>query len=233
MRSTRVTALQDIMAHLFAPIDSSIRIVAVCGMAGSGKSTIAKTIAKHIDKEKRLAASFFFSREYEERKRLAAVPATLALQLSAYSFKFCQLLIEALESDGTQLDQAESHLQFQKLVVDLLVKLPASTTPIVIILDALDECDDRGARLLKWLSVCIEQIPPHIRFLITGRPERSILSHLVESKPLHHLSFVLKLEDVDHNVVNHDILQYLKQSLIGQTWDVPHEWAVTSVDAVS
>ena len=128
------------------------------------------------------------------------------------------------------MHKAESQIQFQKLFVELLARQPASDTPIVIILDALDECDtDHGARLLMWLSNHIEQIPVHIRFLITGRPEISILSHL-NRQPLLTSIHVLRLEKVDQEIVHKDIMIYLKHSLNGLTWDIPVEWTATSED---
>jgi hypothetical protein len=100
----------------------------------------------------------------------------------------------------------------------------------VIILDALDECDtDHGARLLKWLSNHIERIPLHIRFLITGRPERSILSHL-NGQPLLSSAYVLRLEKINHDTVHRDIVRYLEHSLDGNTWDIPVEWTATDED---
>ena len=99
MDGTRVAILNDITTLLLAPRDSHDRIIAVCGGAGSGKSTIAKTIATRLDLQGRLAASFFFSREHDERKRISAVPATLAVQLAEYDIEFFNLLVTALEDD--------------------------------------------------------------------------------------------------------------------------------------
>jgi cytidylate kinase len=52
------------------------------GSAGSGKSTIAKTVAAILAEKKILAASFFFSREYKERREIRGLPKTLAYQLA-------------------------------------------------------------------------------------------------------------------------------------------------------
>ena len=230
MDGTRVEILNDITSMLLAPLDLHARIIAVCGMAGSGKSTIAKTVAALLDHQGRLAASFFFSREYDERKRTSAVPATLAVQLAEYNIEFFNLLVTTLEDDRKQLHKAESQLQFQKLFVELLARLPASDKPIVIVLDALDECDtDHGALLLTWLSNHIKQIPVHIRFLITGRPEASITSHL-ESEPLLSVAHVLRLENINDDIVHKDIVKYLGQSLDGQKWHIKVKWVASSED---
>jgi cytidylate kinase len=55
------------------------------GSAGTGKSTIAKTVAFTLAEERHiLAASFFFSRNYAERREIQGFPLTLAYQLADY-----------------------------------------------------------------------------------------------------------------------------------------------------
>ncbi|KAJ6505479.1 hypothetical protein C8R45DRAFT_549678 [Mycena sanguinolenta] len=71
MEGTRIDIIQDIVAHLTAPSGPSQRIVMLSGSAGTGKSTIAKTVASILAEEQHiLAASFFFSRNYAERREI-------------------------------------------------------------------------------------------------------------------------------------------------------------------
>ncbi|KAJ7203247.1 hypothetical protein GGX14DRAFT_652031 [Mycena pura] len=154
MAGTRVDIIKDIVNCLTSPPDPSKRIVMLSGSAGSGKSTIAKTVASILAKEKdMLAASFFFSREYAERREFKYLPCTLARQLAEYSKEFENILVAFLDKDCTGICSADPKLQFQALVADLLKQLPPSETPWVICLDALDECGkDRGQIFLRWLS---------------------------------------------------------------------------------
>ncbi|KAJ7823390.1 hypothetical protein B0H14DRAFT_3730168, partial [Mycena olivaceomarginata] len=79
MEGTRVGIIQDLLAHLTAPPNPSQRIVMLSGSAGTGKSTIAKTVASFLaEKEHTLAASFFFSRNYVERREIKGLSLTLA-----------------------------------------------------------------------------------------------------------------------------------------------------------
>jgi hypothetical protein len=55
------------------------------GLAGTGKSTIAQTFAEIAFAEGRLGASFFCSRDVEERSNIQRIFPTLALQL-AYQY---------------------------------------------------------------------------------------------------------------------------------------------------
>ncbi|KAJ7312842.1 hypothetical protein DFH08DRAFT_896028 [Mycena albidolilacea] len=163
MEGTRV----DIIRHLVACLTStpdSIRVVMLSGVAGSGKSTIAKTVATILaEEQKTLAASFFFSRDHTDREKIDHLATTLAMQLAEYSPGFRTHLMKLLETDGTSICKEQPRLQFQKLVVELLGKLPPCSQPWVICLDALDECGkDRGQIFLRWLSDSMDQIPAHI-----------------------------------------------------------------------
>jgi hypothetical protein len=92
--------------------------------------------------------------------------------LQIYSPSFQAHLIKLLEEDCTGICQAEPRVQFQKLVVEILRKLPPCSEPWVICLDALDECgEDHGQNFLQWLSDSIAQIPAHIQLFLTGRPD--------------------------------------------------------------
>jgi energy-coupling factor transporter ATP-binding protein EcfA2 len=229
MEGTRVDVIEDIVARVSSSDGSSDRIVMLSGSAGSGKSTIAKTVASVLAEEKGiLGASFFFSRNYTERKELRGLPGSLARQLADHSTDFQRLLVEFLSDDRTGILSAEPRLQFQKLVIDLLAKLPPSATPLVICLDALDECGtDHGQLFLRWLSDSIAQIPPHIRFFLTGRPD--VPSYL-KFDVLRSLMHGIILDEIDSTVVGRDIRLYVQRSLDGQYWTTRHPWKARAQD---
>ncbi|KAF7366494.1 WD-REPEATS-REGION domain-containing protein [Mycena sanguinolenta] len=231
MDGTRVEIIQDIIEHLTCPPDPLLRLVLCSGPAGSGKSTIAKTIAAHLEDHGRfLAASFFFSRDYVERKEIKYVPSTLAHQLADYSPRFQDLLVKLLKEDCSRLIYADPKEQFQKMVVQLLAQMPPSRTPWVICLDALDECGkDHGKILLRWLSEAISDIPVHIRFFLTGRPE---IHYYLQFDHLALLCKYSNLEAVEPETVRKDIRLYVTQSLIDPTWDRSiGGWQVNDQDA--
>jgi energy-coupling factor transporter ATP-binding protein EcfA2 len=200
------------------------------GVAGSGKSTIAKSVATILAEEKKtLAASFFFSRDYTDRKEINHLATTLAMQLADYSPSFQAHLIELLEKDCTRICEAEPRLQFQKLVVEILGKIPPCSTPWVICLDALDECGkDRGQIFLRWLSDSMAQIPAHIRFFLTGRPD--VPSYLKFDKLLSLMHRVV-LDEIEPIMVQHDIRLYVEQSLDGANWITHCPWKIQSQQA--
>ncbi|KAF9645043.1 hypothetical protein BDM02DRAFT_3078734, partial [Thelephora ganbajun] len=52
------------------------------GFAGTGKSTIAKTVSEQVFADGKLGASFFCSRDFEDRSNLHLIFPTLAFQLA-------------------------------------------------------------------------------------------------------------------------------------------------------
>ena len=58
------------------------------GLAGTGKSTIAQTIAERLFADGQLGASFFCSRDFEDRSNLKLIFPTLAVQLARKYPKF-------------------------------------------------------------------------------------------------------------------------------------------------
>ncbi|KAJ7484899.1 hypothetical protein B0H11DRAFT_2413844 [Mycena galericulata] len=125
MDETRTDIIKEILELLTAPPDENHRLVILSGSAGSGKSTIAKSIAAVLAaKGDHLAASFFFSRDFAERSNIKLLPTTLARQLADYSPDYCHLLVKFLDEDHTDILSADPRLQFQTLVVELLAKIP-------------------------------------------------------------------------------------------------------------
>ncbi|KAJ6452005.1 WD40 repeat-like protein [Mycena vitilis] len=222
MDGTRVEIIQDIMTFLTHAPNPVQRVLMLSGSAGSGKSTIAKTIACLLADSHGLGASFFFSRDYADRNNLRGVPSTLARQLADYDVKYRSLLVKFLDEDRNGVLSADPQLQFQKLVVGLLEQTAPSRTPCIICLDALDECGkDRGQVLLRWLSDSIHQLPTHILFFLTGRPD--VPSYLKFNK-LRPLIYNIVLDDLARDTVRCDVRLYVSQSLDGSRWTTPSPW---------
>jgi energy-coupling factor transporter ATP-binding protein EcfA2 len=229
MEGTRVNIVKEIVTRLTSAPHKSQRIVMLSGSAGSGKSTIAKTVAATLAEDKHiLAASFFFSRDHAERKEIKFLPGTIARQLADHDVTFEQLLVNFLDNDRTRILSAEPRLQFQKLVVELLAKMPPSEIPWVICLDALDECGkDRGQVFLRWLSDSIAKLPTHIRFFLTGRPD--VPSYL-KFDTLLALMHGIILDEIDAITVERDIRLYVERSLDGGRWTTRESWRAQDRD---
>ena len=108
------------------------------GLAGTGKSAIAQTIAERVFADGRLGASFFCSRGDEDRSNLQLIFPTLAFQLAQRYPAFRSSLIPLLQSDPDIVHESLRE-QMQRLLVEPLRSANIST---VIVIDALDECRD-------------------------------------------------------------------------------------------
>nr|GAT47712.1 predicted protein [Mycena chlorophos] len=188
---------------------------------GSGKSTIAKTIATGLAMGKwntcTLAASFFFSNKSPERATHKNLPVTLAHQLVQHNPEFKAKLAEFLIQTNCKALEEASQFQFISLVVNILAQIPESGLNWVICIDALDESgkEDRGKTVVRWILENIKTIPKHIKFFLTGRPDvpQNIQYGLQQS-----LAQEIKLDAYNEETVKADIQKYLEVSLSGDYW---------------
>ncbi|KAL8817830.1 MAG: hypothetical protein Q9191_008069 [Dirinaria sp. TL-2023a] len=153
--NTRVGLLQQITD--WAICDSSQYIFWLQGRAGTGKSTIALTIAQALDKQGASLASFFFKRGAGDLARSRKVITTVVFQLAIRSPRFGSLVCDALREDPGLADSASLSQQYDKLLLRPLQRTRRSVShslSFVVVLDALDECDDLDdIRLLLHLLV--------------------------------------------------------------------------------
>ena len=179
------------------------------GLAGTGKSTIAQTFAEACFADGKLGASFFCSRDSNDRSSLGSIFPTLAFQLAHRYLEFRKELLPVLRA-SPDAGQETLCSQVEKLIVG-----PFQVTNIktLIIIDALDECRDEepASALLSILSRYVDKIPL-VKFFITGRPEPRIRSGFrLESLRPH--TEVFKLHEVQPSLVDNDIKLFLKTQL--------------------
>ena len=143
------------------------------GLAGTGKSTIALTVAERTFVDGKLGASFFCSRDFEDRRNLQLIFPTIAAQLARRYIEFRSIFIPLVERNPDIIRETLDG-QMNKLIVQPLMKSAIST---VIVIDALDECEDSepASAILSVLGQFVEDIPK-VKFFITGRPEPHIRS---------------------------------------------------------
>jgi hypothetical protein len=179
------------------------------GLAGTGKSTIAQTIAEHIFANGRLGASFFCSRDFNDRRSLHYIFPTIAFQLAHRYPKFRSILIPLLQSNP-DIGYESLFNQMRMLIAE---PLSSSIISTVIVIDALDECVDHNPQsaILSVMGRLVGEIP-NIKFFITGRPEPQIQSGF-RLGLLRPLTDIFVLHDVEPTLVNTDIQLFLKHSL--------------------
>jgi len=207
LRGTRLDVLWQIQCWMTDEHDQ--RVFWLNGLAGTGKSTIAQTFAETSFSDGKLGASFFCSRDFEDRSNIQAIFPTLAFQLA---YRYPQFRKELLPVLKVNPDVGRESLcsQLEKIIVG---PLKATRIPTLIIIDALDECEDKepASAILSMLSRYVDQIP-EVKFFITGRPEPRIRSgfRLGSLRPI---TEVLKLHDVERSWVDNDIKLFFQTQL--------------------
>ena len=144
-------------------------------MAGTGKSTIARTVAKLFADQSRLGASFFFKKGEGDRGNASRFFTTIATDLMTRVPEMKPGIREAVELDPAIAEKTLRD-QFDKLILLPLSNIQQTSLQdkeLVIVIDALDECDqekDIGA-ILRLLAQASEIRPFSLRILVTSRPE--------------------------------------------------------------
>ncbi|CAE7222702.1 unnamed protein product [Rhizoctonia solani] len=205
---TRIGVLEALDSWIFDPTSPSIYWMN--GMAGTGKTTIASTFCERADRYKALAASFFCTRSSAECRDVTRIVPTIAYQLARYSIPFQSVLCKIL---GQNPDIGSKNVlkQFEQLLKEPLQQVKdAMPDHLVVVIDALDECDGHNEveLLLDILSHHAVHVP--LKFLITSRPESEIygkLSAYTQSQKTIHL------HDIESSLVRADIKLYLKEEL--------------------
>ena len=207
LKGTRKEILNDI--NLWFANKGGQRVFWLNGLAGTGKSTIAQSFAETTSEDGKLGASFFCSRDFEDRSNLQKIFPTLAFQLACQYPHFRRVSLEVLKK-YPDIGHESLCSQMEKLLVG---PLKATQTATLIIIDALDECKDKepASAILSILSRFVDQIPT-VKFFITGRPEPRIRSGF-RLESLAPITEVLKLHEVKPEVVDRDIELFFRTQL--------------------
>ncbi|KAF4592428.1 Vegetative incompatibility protein HET-E-1 [Ophiocordyceps camponoti-floridani] len=185
LAGTRVEILDEISA--WATDAEAESIFWLMGTDGTGKSTIARTVARSRDKS--LGATFFFKRDDSDRGNLSRFFSTVAAELTkrepamaSYIHKAAleksQLYppTEAAATNTRGIRQGFFRERFNKLILrPLQMVAPALRTdkPVVLVVDGLDECEPEGdARIL--IELLLRAVASHslrLKVLLTSRPK--------------------------------------------------------------
>ena len=227
LRGTR----RDVLGQLedWLENEQGQRVFWLNGLAGTGKSTIAQTFAEIMFAEGKLGASFFCSRDFEDRSNIKAILPTLAFQLAYRYPEFREQLLQVLRANPG-IGRGSLVSQMEKVIVG---PFKATRIPTLVIIDALDECKDEepASAILSVLSRYVDEIPM-VKFFITGRPEPSIRSGF-RLESLRPITDVLRLHDVERSSVDDDIKLFFRTRLSNiaknrSDCDFTQEWPSSS-----
>jgi hypothetical protein len=146
------------------------------GMAGTRKSTISWIISRHFEEQGALGASFFFKKGEEDQGNARRLFPTLVKQLATSIPQLIPSIQEAIVDDANISDRALRE-QFERLLLQPLLNMKETlTTAVVIVIDALDECDqeDDVGFILRLLPRVQRSNSVKLQFLLTSRPDLPI-----------------------------------------------------------
>ena len=92
------------------------------GMAGTGKSTIARTVARSFADESYLGASFFFKKGEGDRGTASRLFTTIATDLLAHVPDLSSGITTAIDADPLISEKGLKE-QFEKLILQPLLKI--------------------------------------------------------------------------------------------------------------
>ncbi|KIJ26367.1 hypothetical protein M422DRAFT_272569 [Sphaerobolus stellatus SS14] len=204
---TRVTILDTIIHWAFQE-DPKSHICLLMGPAGSGKSAIAHSIARIFAGLGRLGSSFCFVRG-DSGRRLELYFPTLARDLAQRDPHIKQALGHIIEDCSLRKTDDISD-QFEEFICKAVSEC-SILGPILLVIDALDECGDGQARnnFLKLLSnqALMKKIPPNFRIFITSRPD-------IDVKAIFNHVHILQLHEQNQEETDQDILTFVHCALL-------------------
>jgi energy-coupling factor transporter ATP-binding protein EcfA2 len=225
--NTRETVLRKITE--WAENENGHPVCWLVGPAGSGKSTIAHTIAGRYDKEENgqnsLAFSFFFSRRHHDRSDVTKLFPTFAYQLARALPLVQQPMLAALTKDPA-IPHQRLELQFRKLIADHVLPIIRSVSPMIIVIDGLDECGSMGhvEELIQILVGALPKLP--FRLLFTSRPEADLEAIFTNPSIINKITRI-SLRDFD---ALDDVYNYLCSGLekVRRARNLPPPWPSTA-----
>jgi hypothetical protein len=209
---TREKLLNKIMAWFE---DDGPSVYWLRGLAGTGKTTIARSVADLAEQQGLLGASFFFSRADVKRQDATAVLPTIAYQLARWRPELreplCSAIVSNTEIAGCTMQEQVTHLFEQAL--------SHATSPVpraLLVVDALDECakidNCEGGSLMRLLIGCLRYLPFSVKVFITSRDEPSIrlMFDTLHAHSIHKAALHI---DIEKEIVDADIGLYLHHHL--------------------
>lgn len=191
-------------------------------MAGTGKSTIARTVARRYHERDRLGASFFFSRNQQDQRHAGKLFTSIATQLAKQNALLKAYICEAV---AKYRDIAHHSLrdQWTRLILCPLGKLePYPPKVLTVVIDALDECENENdvRGIIQLFAGAKVLGNSRLRLFLTSRQETPIRLGFGEIPEDHYYDFVL--HSISSTVINQDLSTFFRHEL--KALGLSEEW---------
>ncbi|KAH5983399.1 hypothetical protein HBI84_247440 [Parastagonospora nodorum] len=207
--NTRVDLLNRI--YKWADGEGEQYIFWLSGLAGTGKTTVARSVAGWCHIKQHLGASFFFSRGGGDVGSAGRFVTSIAVQL-AWSVPGVRRHISSALLQHPDITNRSLRDQWQYLVLEPLSKLKCLAI-FVLVIDALDECEgSNDAQLIVQLLAMSGLLGNvRLRVFLTSRPEVPIQYGLGQVPDAERRDFLL--HKVSPSIIDHDIRLFLEYRL--------------------
>ena len=226
LTDTRVDLLKQLMA--WGDNYDNKYIFWLNGMAGTGKSTIARTVARAFYDQDRLGASFFFSRGGGDLAKADKFITTLSVQMAKVLPGLRRYICDAV-AVHSDIGQQSLPDQWKRLIFQpfsMLEDGQVPSTPLILVIDALDECEHQNdIRVILGLLAQVKDLDAvKLRVFITSRPETPVRFGFRAIPGDVRQDFVL--HDISQPIVKHDISVFIRHELkeIQEKCFLSEEW---------
>lgn len=146
------------------------------GLAGCGKSTVARSVCTQLDESARLGGAFFCKRDSKHLSKPENVVSTLAANLAFACQHYGTELVAALR-EKPSLTSSALTIRFRGMITDPIKAAgnQVERPTLVIIVDALDECGTAHTRT-QLLACLLElsELTGWLKVIITSRPNEEL-----------------------------------------------------------
>ena len=208
LANTRVELLRMIFGWIDNP--GVQHIFWLSGLAGTGKTTIAGTVAQ---KHGHFTVSFFFSRGGGDTGRARKIFTSIAVQLADRSPILRRYICDAIE-ECSNISSLSLHDQWRYLILTPLSRLEKSFRglSLLLVIDALDECDDENdiKAIINLVAEARSLGTIQFRVFISSRPDIPIRHGFYHVDNENHRDFVL--HDIPRTTIGNDITHFLEHN---------------------
>lgn len=189
------------------------RVLWVCGLSGSGKSTIARSVATRLKDLGRLGSYYAF----DEARQAALNPTTLlptvARDLADHDPLRKKRLVDTIRNELALRKTTDIVEQFKTFIAEPSSEL-AAVGDTVVVIDAFDESSKIGGRetLLSMLTSSAHEIPEGLKFIVMSRSEPDVQEATVASAPAGAVNLFV-LDNAPQDSTSRDIARFVHHTL--------------------
>ncbi|BCS01057.1 uncharacterized protein AKAW2_51398A [Aspergillus luchuensis] len=224
LEGTRVELLDEIMDWVDDPQGKTIFWLS--GVAGTGKSTISRTVARKLQERELLGASFFFKRGEGDRGKALRFITTIAMQFMIALRQLRTKIATVIDNDLTIISKSVKE-QFDHLLLRPLLSMELSNgqrLSFVVVVDALDECEERSIEtIIRLLPRVQESKTIQVKVFITSRPEHPIFEGFRQIEGEHK---DVVLHEIERRTIERDMDIFFKDrlSIIRKKRNLSDQW---------